>query len=419
MNLKKYTHVLIIFFGLIITFIFCIRIKDHLINIFLKFNKVCVDLVNAGLIGDFFGGFIGTIFAIISVYLLYSTLVSQRQESNENRQVLILQQFDNIFFELLNLHKQNVENFQAVDYKGNVHKGRPFFTYQKEELKKYFVPKTSINQNRKEAIKTFEILYVYYDEEFSMYFKTLYQLYNLILNEPLTDNQKLKYAKILRAQLSNGELFFIRYNAMTEIGSNSIKFINDFHLLKHLSNVELLEFQFWTNKMDEYEKKGIYNIFKDLKHIIKNIIEDSETIELVKTYKHGKYKFTVLSKKNYELYVSIFIDSSKNPSGQFNVNGLCKFNISQIHNLLKCVLKEYIIYSNYNKFNKSSEIEFKTLSEDNGVILLKVENTKQNPIKLKLNVVEPNDTKISFFVTSIKKNLQKKLQLTQVWCNGK
>lgn len=408
MNIKKYTHVIIIFLGLSITSVFCFRIKDHILNIFTKFNETCVNLGNAGLIGDFFGGFIGTIFAIISVYLLYSTLVSQRKESNENREVMILQQFDNVFFELLNLHKQNVENFQAIDYSGNVHKGRSFFTYQKEELKKYFVPKTSINRNRKEAIKSFEILYVYYDEEFSMFFKTLYQLYNLILNEPLTNNQKLKYAKILRAQLSNGELFFIRYNAMTEIGSNSIKFINEFHLLKHLSNIELIEFQFWTNKMDEYEKKGIYNIFKDLKHIVKNILEDHNTTQLEKTYKHGKYKFTVLSKNNYELYVSIFIDSSKNPSGLFNVNGLCKFNISQIHNLLKCALKEFIIYSNYNRFNKSNELQFTTLWEDNGVILIKVENTKKNRIKLKKNNVNTNFKNKVFEKIITLKNISKK-----------
>jgi hypothetical protein len=55
----------------------------------------------AGQLGDFVGGYVGTIFALISVVFLYSTLKSQRQSSS-------IEKFENKYFELLRLHRDNV-----------------------------------------------------------------------------------------------------------------------------------------------------------------------------------------------------------------------------------------------------------------------------------------------------------------------
>lgn len=55
----------------------------------------------AGQLGDFVGGYVGTIFALISVVFLYSTLKNQRHSSS-------IEKFENKYFELIRLHRDNV-----------------------------------------------------------------------------------------------------------------------------------------------------------------------------------------------------------------------------------------------------------------------------------------------------------------------
>ena len=45
------------------------------------------------------------------------------------------------------------------------------------------------------------------------YYRTLYRIFELIDESDLiNDEQKKEYAKIIRAQLTESELFFLRYN---------------------------------------------------------------------------------------------------------------------------------------------------------------------------------------------------------------
>ena len=66
---------------------------------FISLNST-INLTNSAQIGDFIGGFVGAIFTLVGILLLYETLSLQRQEFIESRKVFIKQQFDNSFFEL-------------------------------------------------------------------------------------------------------------------------------------------------------------------------------------------------------------------------------------------------------------------------------------------------------------------------------
>ncbi|MCE7064010.1 putative phage abortive infection protein [Dyadobacter sp. CY326] len=70
-----------------------------------------VNAENAAHLGDFVGGFIGTIFTLISVVLLYSTLRDQRESSH-------IEKFENKYFELIKMHRDNVTEFGAEKYSG-------------------------------------------------------------------------------------------------------------------------------------------------------------------------------------------------------------------------------------------------------------------------------------------------------------
>ncbi|WP_289011937.1 putative phage abortive infection protein [Dyadobacter sp. 50-39] len=66
---------------------------------------------NAAQLGDFVGGYIGTIFTLISVVLLVSTLKNQIEASR-------IEKFENKYFELIKMHRENVTEFGTDKYNG-------------------------------------------------------------------------------------------------------------------------------------------------------------------------------------------------------------------------------------------------------------------------------------------------------------
>src|SRR5690606_4256925 len=60
-----------------------------------------INPTTAGELGNFVGGYIGTIFALVSVVFLYSTLKNQREAST-------IEKFETKYFELIKMHRDNV-----------------------------------------------------------------------------------------------------------------------------------------------------------------------------------------------------------------------------------------------------------------------------------------------------------------------
>lgn len=353
----------------------------------LYLNKKCVDLEKFAQIGDFIGGFVGTIFSFVGLIILIDTLRSQLNDSKVNRELVQIQQFENTFYELLNLHNRNIEKIEFYDLLGNLHKGKFFFDTKKEELYNIFSPSFSLSKNKKIAVNNYELIYNMNEEIFSTYFKTLYQLYKLIDKEEIPEKFKIKYSKILRAQLSNSELFFIRYNAMSEIGDESIYYLNKYNYLKHLSNFELLEFKKWWIKLDKFEKNGLAHILKDMKYLLKNIIDDRNTDSLEKVFKLSKYKIIITSKEKYELEIKILTNNSLNPYGKFLIDGLDKFTIKEIEILFKYVVREYLIYSNFNQFNVRRQLDIKSSINSNEITI-----TIEQLLRKRINFFKKNFT---------------------------
>lgn len=75
-------------------------------NIFLftdAFRGDHIDSVKAEQYGSFIGGYIGTFLTLLSIVILYLTLINQRESSD-------LDKFENKFFELIKIHRENVSN---------------------------------------------------------------------------------------------------------------------------------------------------------------------------------------------------------------------------------------------------------------------------------------------------------------------
>ncbi len=347
-------------------------------------TKTTVDLPTAGTFGDFIGGFVGTIFALVGIFLLYATLQVQRQELTDSRKVFVKQQFDNTFFELIKLFNQIFTDIK-VETDDGIKVQKELFDFEMKSMQEEFVPKRTFAQNRNLAIELYQKFYVKYLKLTSVYFKTLYRIYNLIDKSDISDKDKIEYAKILRAQLTDSELFMIRYNAMTENGRASIEYINKYNILKHLSNFELLEFKDWWKDLDSNEKNGLGYLFMELKEVLTLLIDETKFDQLHRKFKNGRYDLTIKSKQPSEFEIILTIDSTKNSKKSAISDGFDKFTHKQIECLIEGIVKELIIVSNFNKYNYRKELHFDSDTNtinNQTIIKVSVKNKMNKPLKI-------------------------------------
>ncbi len=192
------------------------------------------------------------------------------------------------------------------------------------------------------------------------YFRTLYRIYDLIDNANLRESTKKNYLKIVRAQLTDSELFFLRYNAMTYYGENFIKYINKYHVLKHLPTFELLEFKDWWQRLNDTDRLGINIIFDSssqlLRRILSNHTTDSITYKSFKESEKQRYSFIIQITNGCDVEISMIINKDV-PNHSMEYLGFDKFQPKNIQLLLDCYIKEVFIYSNFAKFNVETELE--------------------------------------------------------------
>lgn len=250
--------IIVIFLGLLgLTMFFTILFNDVYFNTSYK-----IDPKLASEFGSFFGGFVGTLFTISSVLLILVTLIKQNIESKKN---LII----NNFFKMLDYHNDNVKqlNISHIDPKKDERsEGRRAFVIFKLQLIELFkvvnrvATKLEISYS-KEQIADIVFICFYYgidddwldflknklsryekgdklaeklvDEKkghkkkigrtnqtsLSSYFRNLYNAVKLIDSEnSLTIKEKKKLIKILRAQLSNPELYVFFFDVLSRFG---------------------------------------------------------------------------------------------------------------------------------------------------------------------------------------------------------
>lgn len=343
-----------------------------------------------GTFGDFIGGVLGTIFALISILILIRTFSQQRAVTIKNTEQIENQRFNDLFFELLRLYQSEIaelcgslekDDDTIIDYNN-----KDFFDYEKEALQRAFTPTTSYEGNMQEALKSYMFFYIEHRTKIAACFRTLYRIYDLLDKSELSESIKKNYLKILRAQLTDSELFFIRYNAITYYGHNFIRYINKYNILKHLPTFELLEFKDWWKELDKVERMGINIVFHYSTRVLRRSLERENDFKFRSTGKDLRYKFEITTRINYEVEVTLTIDSSKeNKSMEFI--GFDKFSPKRIQALLDCFLKETFIYSNFKNFNIEQDVKFYSnqikTTNDLCIIHSAVKNIKHEPLKIK------------------------------------
>lgn len=240
-----------------------------------------IDIELASKFGDYFGGFIGTLFGITSTVLILVTLIQQHID-NKKRQT------ESNFFKMLDYHSENVKqlNVSHIDPKKKENKieGRRAFVIFKIQLTELLQVVSKIQSKLKLDLSDKEVIDIVYvsfyygiDEEWneftvnklsryknsseisellleakkchskkigrtnqtslSSYFRNLYSAIKLIDSDKyLTAKEKKQYVKILRAQLSNPELYVLFFNVVSRFGKKWEKnrYIERYKLIKNI-----------------------------------------------------------------------------------------------------------------------------------------------------------------------------------------
>lgn len=343
-----------------------------------------------GTYGDFVGGVLGTIFTVISVLLVIKTFKYQQEVTKSNERQLVVQRFNDLFFELLHLYQNEVSelcgqlNYPEDDSKSEAeihYNNKDFFDVEKVIMQNNFRNKGDFEENQRTSVKYYMIFYIENRTKIAAYFRTLYRIYDLIDNADIEEKSKKNYLKIVRSQLTESELFFIRYNAMSYYGRKFIKYINKYHVLKHLPAFELLEFKDWWKDLNKIERTGLNIIFDNLNDILRRSLSDRNC---VLRNDQGKYSFIIKIVKGYEVEIRLVIDSSKE-NRYMEYTALEKFDNEKIQLLLDCFIKEIFIYSNFstlNKYNIETYSNYTIKGDDVVEIMSGIRNTQHNLLKL-------------------------------------
>ena len=233
--------------------------------------------------GNLYGGFIGTILSASSVFLLIFTIFHQKIESQKNN-------LENIFFKMLDYHNQHL-NYICIPHlnpdKGMVEGKRAFiqFKIQFKNILETVNDKFSKHNLKFSKQELADISYIifYYGLEgswtnfihnklgryntltleiikeiqselktksngtnkflranqtyLSSYFRNMYNAIKMIDESDIsTLEEKKNLIKILRAQLSNPELYVLFFNIISRFGKKWIEnnFIEKYELIKNI-----------------------------------------------------------------------------------------------------------------------------------------------------------------------------------------
>jgi len=242
-----------------------------------KVGKYIIKILPYNELGDFIGGITAPFLALSAFILLFITYRTQKIELHENRVILEKQnktfkkqQFENTFFNMLNLHHQVVNGIDLLhnpktssgnkkDKERYTTKGRDCFVKFYMGLKNYY--STAKKEYKDESdLKIVNETYIQYFKkhqyDLSHYFRNLYHLIKFIHKSDITN--KGSYSSLVRAQLSSHELLMLFYNGLSTYGQKFKPLIEAYHLLKNMPKDELLH----KNHESYYDKTAYVKIVK-------------------------------------------------------------------------------------------------------------------------------------------------------------
>ena len=248
----------------------------HIFLLFKAFSGNELNSTNASEFGSFIGGYMGTLFALVSVIFLYTTLRDQRRTSE-------IEKFETRFFELIRLHRDNVQEITLKTQNGKkifvlfIREFREIMkivkdVFKNEKLEKKQIIEISylaffygigpnstrilknslsdydktkvkrlteeLESQKQEVKKERNFNYVPFEGHQSRlghYYRHLFQSIAYCHNKKI-DIDKYEYIKLIRAQLSNHEQALLFLNSISKLGKpwKDDNLIKTYRLIKNI-----------------------------------------------------------------------------------------------------------------------------------------------------------------------------------------
>ena len=293
-SLDRFSYWVFAVSGLAILFTFL----AYAMNGYISSEKL--DTEKLGHFGDFVGGLVGVFLTFLATVLIYLTYRSQKQELELSRELFSKQNFENTFFNMLNVHRElrkeisfDTSKASLLKNDAKIIKGKSFFEFAhkdfielwKKEYVEYETPKDDphshdslieykydhsfrigdtknhtvdqhlVDKHLKFVIEKYNIFWKSYANYLGDYFRNIYHILKYISDEKKNElknvsssskkkiiNKKYKkYADILQSQMSYSELFFMFYNAQKY---TKVKpYIKEFDFVENLTINNLLDYK--------------------------------------------------------------------------------------------------------------------------------------------------------------------------------
>lgn len=340
---------------------------------------------------DAYGSFVGGILAFISVFLLVETLRDQRTSAAEQREfireqrrqteeqlMLIREQsqqigegnFNSLFWGLLQHLQKEIEMLEFETYAGKSYFGVLCLRMQeafKLELEEYTWLKVRYENNIYWATSYYISLYAKHPE-LASYFRLLYRVCVIVDKSDLNDAQKLEYMKILRAQLTSGELFLLRYNAYTPYGAHFQTYICKYNLLKHLPAFDLLELKYWWRGMNERERYQASALVYLMRKDIRVLLEGTDKEIRQDRFKYNGWIYEL--KKDSECSLQLLLSRAEEIADRI----FSTIEQYDMERLVGCILFEIFAFSSFSgeKLSNILDVVSGEWQEDSQMIVCKV-----------------------------------------------
>ena len=213
-----------------------------------------------GQTGDSFGSLNALLTAVAGAlvfwagFMQHQTLKQAREEAQKERDYRQIQEFESLFFRLLELTAKAVERIEGPMRKDDSGKSLPRHkgTRALDSLARSLFD--SVGSRRGDQTDLQQLLAALvegyltkvYDRQpsaFGPYLRLLYQTFKHIGESALSESQQIRYANIARGQISEGAVLLLAVNGLTPTGYKFVPLIEKFGLLEHLHRRYRTEYQ--------------------------------------------------------------------------------------------------------------------------------------------------------------------------------
>lgn len=327
-----------------------------------------------GTFGDFIGGVVGTVFAFLNVHLLIKTI---RLQNNANSQS-----------EKSYAYVQKTENVRTMDtqinsllslYNSIVATISFHNKYGKEGLEtvanyilSYGTNIGSTNFSDKQAIKAFEVVYASLRDKLAVYFRVIYRMLCVLHLAEIDNIVRYNYAKMLRSQFTESELFLLRYNALTYNGKNMQEQILAFNLLKHLPASKLFDlypfFSHLNNDFSNHLDIMLYDFRKELEKTFIYGRHIDETVSFQTNITNLSLAYKVFPDRR-AIDIVFQVDRNLQPDSGNLERAIARYSDIDIRSFFKAYLLEIFSKSMFQVYTKVEELKFRNFRRDNAFVL--------------------------------------------------